>query len=301
MNNPKPAQCIIKWIEAFILDRKVQNVAPGTLYFYKFKLQLLATYCQEHGVAEVERITPDLLRQYLIWLQETDHNPGGINACYRAAKTFLRWYWSENDLVDKPPTAKVKAPKIPEEILEPVSLDDINTLLATCDRILLGLRDRAILLVLLDTGVRAAELLSMTRDDADLVTGAVIVREGKGRKPRIVFCGQDTRRALRAYVRNRSDANPALWITDDTEPLTYWGLRSMITRRAAAAGIDPPQLHAFRRAFALNMLRAGVDVYTLQILMGHKDLQVLRRYLKQNSDDLQIAHARGSPVQKLRR
>jgi integrase/recombinase XerD len=59
---------------------------------------------------------------------------------------------------------------------------------------------------------------------------------------------------------------------------------------------NKPKLHAFRRAFALNMLRNGVDIFVLQRLMGHADLQVLRRYLAQNDQDNQLAHMRGGPV-----
>ena len=67
-------------------------------------------------------------------------------------------------------------------------------------------------------------------------------------------------------------------------------------RRAETAGLKEPSLHSFRRAFAINMLRAGVDIYSLQELMGHADLQVLRRYLKQTNDDIAQAHRIGSPV-----
>ena len=90
----------------------------------------------------------------------------------------------------------------------------------------------------------------------------------------------------------RADKIPYLFTTIDNEPFTYFGLRGMITRRSKYAGIDPPALHDFRRAFALGMLRNGVDIYTLQKLMGHADLQVLRTYLAQNNNDLAAAHKR---------
>jgi site-specific recombinase XerD len=76
------------------------------------------------------------------------------------------------------------------------------------------------------------------------------------------------------------------------------GLRQILRRRAAKVGIQEPPLHSFRRAFAINMLRAGVDIYSLQSLIGHTQLQVLRRYLKQTEGDLRIADALGSPVDR---
>lgn len=76
----------------------------------------------------------------------------------------------------------------------------------------------------------------------------------------------------------------------------YVGLREMIKRRAFLTGVVPPRIHDFRRGFALECLRNGEDVYSLQKLMGHADLQVLQRYLAQTTEDIQAAHKLGSPV-----
>lgn len=103
---------------------------------------------------------------------------------------------------------------------------------------------------------------------------------------------------MRAYLKHRLDNNAALWITVEGERLEYGGLRGILCRRARQAGIQTPCLHSFRRAFAINMLRAGVDVFSLQKLMGHADLQVLRRYLAQTTDDIAQAHRIGSPVDR---
>jgi site-specific recombinase XerD len=94
--------------------------------------------------------------------------------------------------------------------------------------------------------------------------------------------------------------NPAMWITNNAERLTYIGLRKVIIRRANQAGIKPPILHSFRRAFAINMFRAGVNVFCLQKLMGIAGLQVLRRYLAQTTEDIALAHKIGSPVDNKR-
>ena len=101
---------------------------------------------------------------------------------------------------------------------------------------------------------------------------------------------------MRKYLRTRGDNSEALWITQHGERLTYWGLRQIIRRRADSGNVKPPSLHSFRRAFALNMLRAGVDIYSLQKLMGHADLQMLNRYLAQSTEDIAAAHRIGSPV-----
>jgi len=81
-----------------------------------------------------------------------------------------------------------------------------------------------------------------------------------------------------------------------SERLVYDGLRSILTRRAQEAGVEEPALHDFRRAFALSMLRNGMDIFTLAKLMGHEGISVLQRYLKQTNLDTEEAHRRAGPV-----
>jgi site-specific recombinase XerD len=96
----------------------------------------------------------------------------------------------------------------------------------------------------------------------------------------------------------RGDSNPHLWITDDGEHLSYWGLKDMMKRRADKAGVETPKIHAFRRWFALTCLRNGMDIFTLARLMGHTTIQVLSRYLKQTEYDLESSHRAANPVDK---
>lgn len=289
---------LLTWVEAFLMDRKVQVMSPGTLYFYQKKLKLFTDFCEAQLVSQIDTITPTFLRQYMLHLEETGHNEGGRHACYRALKTFLYWYEQEVELEGwSNPIRKLKAPKVPQEYLEPIELEHIRAMMETCQRgTFHGDRDRAMLLALLDTGARAAEFVAIDQDDVNLVSGEIIIRLGKGRKPRTVYLGAKSRKALRTYLKQRDDNSKALWVGEEGERLTYWGLRQVMRRRAEAAHIPEPSLHSFRRAFALNCLRNGVDIYSLQKLMGHADLQVLRRYLKQTNQDLCLAHRKGSPV-----
>ena len=129
--------------------------------------------------------------------------------------------------------------------------------------------------------------------------GDILIRSGKGGKSRTVFIGKQTRKSVRKYLKIRTDNSPALWITNPNHGslrLTYGGLRSMVNRRSNQVSVNPPSLHNFRRAFALAMLRAGVDVFTLAKLMGHSSIDVLKHYLKQTTEDTTIAHRRYGPV-----
>lgn len=285
-------------IESFLIDRRAQGLSPDTISFYQKKLKYFLKYCDGLALTQVSQLTPDLIRRYILELSET-HNPGGIHACFRPMRTLLYWIEDEEIMPEnwKNPIRKVKAPKLPTEPIEPIDIQDINLLLTACKNNYSGTRDKAMLLGLLDTGARAKEFLNLNLEDVELATGSVLIRQGKGRKPRMVFIGRKTIRAIRAYLRFRHDNNPALWISIHGDRMTYSALRLLLRRRAQAIGLkDVPSPHDFRRAFALVMLRNGVDIFALQKLMGHSDLQMLRRYLAQTDQDVQKAHMRGSPV-----
>ena len=178
-------------------------------------------------------------------------------------------------------------------------LTDLKAMLASCERrSFTGDRDRAILLALLDSGCRASELTALNIGDVNLSTGTVIVREGKGGKRRATFLGAKARQGLLRYLRHRPDVKSVdpLWVTRAGGRLSYWGLRQIVRRRADKAEVPTPSLHSFRRAFAILSLRSGTDLVTLQRLLGHADLSMLRRYLKQTEDDLRAAHEKHGPV-----
>jgi len=286
------------WIESFLFDRKSQNMAPGTLFFYQVKLRTFLKYCDGQQITRLSQLDSNELRRFMAWLEGTGHNPGGRHALYRAIKTFLLWYENEVEPDNwKNPIRKVKAPRVPTEPLDPAPIEDIQAMETTCDNSFMGRRDKALLLALLDTGARATEFLNINLEDIDLVIGAVLIRQGKGRKPRTVFLGAKTKRSIRTYLKHRIDSSPALWISvDNLTRLTYSGLKWIIIRRAKLAKVKPYGLHAFRRQFAISMLRNGVDVVTLSRLMGHTSLAVMKKYLKQINSDLQDAHIKGGPV-----
>lgn len=289
---------VTDWANQFYLAKKSEGVSPATLIFYKQQLGHFLRYCEWQALSNIHDLDANILRKFILWHEETGHNAGGQHAAFRVLRTFLLWYEDEVELQDwRNPIHKVRAPKLTVEPLDPVEVDDVAAMLHKCiGNNFLDLRDKALLLFLLDTGARAGEVINANVADINLVSGEVLIRLGKGRKPRTVFLGKASRKGLRAYIKLRTDTSPALWVSDERERMTYGGLRAIIFRRAKQASIDTPSLHSFRRAFAINMLRAGVDVFSLQRLMGHADLQVLRRYLAQTTEDIAQAHRLGSPV-----
>ena len=191
-----------------------------------------------------------------------DHNPGGVHAAYRSIRAFLCWIEKEEmmPLDWKNPIKKVDPPQVPDKIIEPVLFEDVSSLIATCkENSFFDKRDKAIIFFLLDTGARAQEVCDVNLENVELNTGKVLIREGKGRKPRYVFINRTATRALRAYLRIRDTLQTqALFVSKTMERLTYEGLRQIIQRRSKHAGLKKePTLHGFRRQFALSMLNNG--------------------------------------------
>lgn len=290
------------WIKPFLIDRFERGLSKNTIKFYQAELKLFLTFCETVAIKNFSQLTPHEIRLFILWLEQTGHNPGGRHAAYRSLKVFLRWWIDETEPEGfKNPFDKVKAPKVRQEPLEPVTIPEVEKLLLTCtNKDFHDLRDYAIFLFLLDTGARATETTLIKLSEVDLRTGKVLIRHGKGGKSRSVFVGKKTRKAIRNYLRIakeyfNSDESP-LFINKSGEGLTYWGLNEIIKRRSKIAGIEKVKLHSFRRAFAINALRSGMDMETLRRLMGHESYQVLQRYLFEVTDDLRTSHNQHSPV-----
>lgn len=303
MQKPDPQQehLITREIIAFIIDRRARQLSPATIKFYQNELDWFHNYLKKLHLRLVDQITTDHIRQYLIQLS-THRSPHGVHASFRAIKAFFTWYTDElDDPAWRNPMKKVAPPKINTDPLPGVTPLQVQALITACPRGKIGERDKAIIFVLFDTGIRKAELTKLNFGDVDLRTGALQIRAGKGNKDRTVFLGNRARRELIRYLRYRGELVPAspLWTTQTGERLTDSGLRQIIRRRAEAAGIPAPGLHDFRRAFAVESLRNGMDLVTLARLMGHNSLTVLQRYLHLVKDDLQRAHERTSPADNL--
>jgi site-specific recombinase XerD len=156
------------------------------------------------------------------------------------------------------------------------------------------LRDQVIILFLLDTGVRASELCKLRV--SDIGKDGVYVR-GKGSKDRIVPMSDTVRAALQEYLgAKKRKAGDRVFQTIQGNPMTPSSLRGVIKRMARRAGVPKAHPHRFRHTFAINFLRNGGDVFSLQRILGHETLDMVKRYLAIAKSDISLAHAKVSPV-----
>lgn len=289
-------------VTEFLIDRETRNLTVKSMAWYRNSLKVWLEFLDQNAVVSHATLTAKELRAFLVFLKDRGHSTGGRANIFGAVRALLGWYKAEHELVNWNPLDKVAAPKKPQEVKKPIELDEFQRMIAVCKGSkFAAVRDRALLMVLLDTGLRKQEVTDLNVGDVNQANGEIYVRSGKGGKSRTVFMGKKTRRAVAAYMRLRkglTDESP-FWATEQGERLAYHSVRQVIRRRAEEAGIKEPGIHDFRRAFAINFLRNGGDVATLRRLLGHGNLNVVLRYLDLVKDDLQVSHSKFGPVDNL--
>jgi integrase/recombinase XerD len=206
---------------------------------------------------------------------------------------------------------KIPIPDFPEPIIEPFTHDEIKALLVAADHSKpwktrrgktaqskrpTANRDRAIILTLLDTGIRAQELCDLTIADYDQKRGRLHVRHGKGDKQRFLFLGDRCRKALWRYLADRQ-AKPGapLFTTRTGEHMERNNLRHTLQRIAEQAEVPNVYPHRFRHTFAINYLRNGGNVFALKEILGHESLDTVLIYVKMAELDLELSQ-KHSPV-----
>jgi len=156
--------------------------SEATLIWYRKYMRALIDYLTARGVSEVKDITPDHLRTFLVGLQRRGLADKTIHYHASVARAFCHFLVDEGLLPDSP-MRKVRMPRLSQRILPTFAPEDVKKMLDAC----LSARDAAVVLALLDTGCRASEFTALNMGDMDVKTGAVKVRQGKGRKDRVTF------------------------------------------------------------------------------------------------------------------
>lgn len=198
---------------------------------------------------------------------------------------FFQWLTCE-DIIQKNPAAKIPPIKCAKEIRKAFSDVEIDALRTACK----NEKERAIIEVLLSTGVRVSELASMQIDDINKSTMTVHVKHGKGNKERITYINDVALRHLLAYINTRKETGTVLFYNKDHEPLQDGGIRKVLYAIGNRAGVDNVHPHRFRRTFATNLSKRGMEIQLIQKLMGHSNINTTMVYIALDDTQIQASY-----------
>lgn len=294
---------IAELVAPFCRSLRSAHKSAKTIELYSSAVRMLDTYLHAHAMpTTVGAIRREHIEEHINDIL-ANRSPAYAANRYRSLQQFFRW-WCEGEMeLAESPMKRMHPPKVVEPPTAVLTLEQIATLLKTCDgKDFTSRRDRAIILLLYDTGMRRGELAGLLVEsvDMDLQTATVL---GKGRKQRVCPFGNNTAQTLDRYLRVRrqhpNHERPWLWLGRSGR-LTDSGVTQALNERVAQAGLPHIHPHQFRHSAAHEWLAAGGNETDAMRLFGWSSRQMLQRYGASAADArAREAYKRLSPADRL--
>ncbi|CAN5556376.1 site-specific tyrosine recombinase XerD [soil metagenome] len=282
-------------LDSWELALRAERKSPQTIKSYTEGVRQFFRWCElgQHEVALNRRE----VNGYVWSLLENGAQPSTARVRQLSLRRFSAWLLDEGEIaVDH--LLGLKPPKLDTKVIEPLTDDQLRSLIAACaGRDLRERRDEAIVRLMTETGARAGEVAVLQLADIDLKAGVGIVRRGKGGKGRTVPFGPQTIRALDRYLRVRrghrlAEACPDLWLGDRGKQFSYDAMHKSLAARAAAAGITGFHPHKLRHTAAHRWLAAGGSEGGLMAVAGWARPDMLLRYTRAQASSRAADEAR---------
>jgi site-specific recombinase XerD len=280
------------------------NRSPRTIRRYIDDAGLFARYLRDNKLTEaVDAITREHVEMFVRW-QVRNYAPSSAATRFRSLAQFWKWAIDEGE-VKTSPMARMSEPQVPDVPIPVIPEAEIAKLLTTCEghAPFMHRRDAAIMLVLIDAGLRASELVGVEVADVDLDRGLIRVLHAKGRRVRNVPIGARTVKALDRYLRARAshpNAELAAFFLGRGGPVTASGLRQILEARCREAKVPMRSPHKWRHTSAHLALAAGASEGDAMTIYGWKSRQMLGRYGAVMAEDRAIAaHKHFGPADRL--
>lgn len=276
----------------FMLQRQAAGLAETTLASYRFALKDYWQYLCRNGLSMA---TQETVRDYLIYLQSKRYSVATIRDKWRVLHAYYQ-YCETQGLRDNP-LQGLQTPPRNKVHARTFSVAEVQSILSYyygkddfC-----SVRDHAIMCLLLGTGMRRSELLGITRIEGDFISVV-----GKGNKLRNIPVSASLRSSLKRYTEMRASVAhcPYYIVTKDGSRMTVGGLRSVFRRLSEGTGISGKRFspHTFRHTYATESLKNGMDIASLQRVLGHSDIATTAIYLTWNDDAAKDANEKSNPL-----
>jgi site-specific recombinase XerD len=284
------AALLPSWELALRAERK----SPQTVKSYGDGVRQYLAYCDRE---EADPLGRHSLTGFIGQLLENGAQAATARARQLAVRRFSAWLTEEGEL-SADPFLGAKAPKLDAKVIEPLTEDQIKAMLKACaGRDMRERRDEALMRLMVETGVRAGEVVALALSDVDLAAGTAVVRRGKGGKGRVVPFGPQTALAIDRYLRvrrtHRLAGSDALWLGHRGKAFSYDALHKSLAMRAATAGVSGFHPHRLRHTAAHRWLAAGGSEGGLMAVAGWTRPDMLMRYTKAQASARAADEARG--------
>jgi integrase/recombinase XerD len=288
-------------VDAYLDHLRVERgLSPNSVSAYAVDLAKLATFAENRGVTDTEKLDVVVITRFLVWLDKSGLGARSAARHLSAVRGFCRFLVRERQ-TPSDPTGLITSPRLGRRLPAVLSFEEVMRLLAAPDPTRMrGLRNRAMLSVMYSAGLRVSELCSLRLGDVDMKRGYVSVL-GKGGKRRVVPLGEVALGELDTYLAGvRAAATPrrhsALFLSSWGKPLSRQAFWKLIVRYARQVGITKPiSPHKLRHSFATHLLEGGADLRSVQAMLGHANLATTEVYTHVAPDHVRRAHQKAHP------
>ncbi len=282
-------------VDAFLLSRQALGVTSATLRTYEADLSRL----KAAGTAGLSGLTREVVEAYIVGLRAR-MQPVSVHRHYRVLRTFCRWL-ARSGRVDADPMAGLTM-RCPQTLPRVPSDEDVRGLLAACPETCEGRRNRALIALLADSGLRKEEARRLRIGDIDLASRLLQVRQGKGQRDRTGFFSDAAASALRAWLAIHPDPRSGVpvFVTRSGEMLGPWAIVRILHRLSRRAKVARPiGPHALRHFCATALLRRTGDLDLVRQVLGHSTLAMALRYAALTQTDIAAKFEAASPLDHL--
>ncbi|MCM3706434.1 tyrosine-type recombinase/integrase [Cytobacillus firmus] len=290
--------------ERFCKYKQTEGMSERTLRDYKSHFDYLMKFLEDEDISRSE-MTRDLFREYISWmLYEQGLSPVTANVRIRTLRAFLRFCCKEG-YIQQPIHEDLKILRTPQDLIESFTAEEVRKLLSVIDKeSYAGFRNALIIQFLLDTMVRVSELVAIKRENVHLDDGFVKLEatETKTRRARLIPLSARTISILKEYLKETKEfESDYLFLTYEGKPLSSDTIRWSLRQIGEAAGITNKRVspHTFRHTGALMYVMNGGDPFSLQKILGHTSMSMVRKYIQMTDMDVKTQHDMFSPLNNI--